>query len=83
MDMNKELLDDLVSLKIDAKALTLLVDTILDSCRIAYGGDGLRIDEDAPILTVVKAFRPDEYNNRYEQLKSEYETLLKTAREES
>ena len=69
--MDKELIDIIVSLKIESKTLRLLVDTILDSCRIAYGGEGLRIDNDDRILTIVKAFYGDEYIKKFNDLKEE------------
>lgn len=69
--MDKELMQILVDLKIDSKAFTMLIDTILDNCRLNYSDDGLRIDSSEAILTVVKAFRCDEYNNRLEELKRE------------
>lgn len=69
--MDKELIDTIVNLKVESKTLRLLVDTILDSCRISYGGDGLRIDNDDRILTIVKAFYGDEYINKFNDLKEE------------
>lgn len=69
--MDKELMDILVNLKIDEKALTILVDTILDNCElIGYDGNNLRIISSSPIIAVIKAFRYDEYNNRLEELKA-------------
>ena len=69
--MDKELLDLLVNLKIDAKSYTTIVDTILDNCALAYDGDTLRIDSERSILAVVKALAPDKYNNRLNELKEE------------
>lgn len=69
--MDKELLDLLVNLKIEAKSFTMLVDTILDNCDLGYGGDTLKIDSERSILAVVKALAPDEYNNRLSELKEE------------
>ena len=69
--MDKELLELLVNLKIDAKSYTMIVDTILDHCELGYGGDNLRIESETSILAVVKALAPDEYNNRLNELKEE------------
>lgn len=69
--MDKELLDLLVNLKIEAKSYTTIVDTILDNCELGYGEDDLRIDSERSILAVVKALAPDEYNNRLNELKEE------------
>lgn len=69
-----EIYEALVEAKIDSRALTILIDTILDNCYIDYKGE-LAIDRDADgaILAVVKAFRTEEYCNRYNELKSKEE----------
>lgn len=64
-----EIKEAIVNLKIDAKILRTLIDTILDACRLGYGGD-LRIYNDEKVFTVIKTFYPDEYNNRLESLKA-------------
>ena len=69
--MDNELMDILVNLKIDAKAFTLLVDTILDNCRLGYDNESLVINSDSAVFSVIKAFRPDEYNCRFDELKAE------------
>lgn len=85
--MDKELLDLLVNLKIEAKSFTMLVDTILDNCSLGYGGYDLRIEAERSILAVVKALAPDEYNNRLNELKEEDKRiraeLEKKAKEEA
>lgn len=65
-----EIYEALVEAKIDSRALTILVDTILDNCYLNYNGE-IAIDRDAskPILSVVRAFRNEEYINRYRELK--------------
>ena len=65
-----ELYEALVEAKIDSRALTILVDTILDNCYLNYDGE-ITITRDASkaILSVVRAFRNEEYNNRYKELK--------------
>lgn len=85
--MDKELMELIVNLKIEAKSFTMLVDTILDNCDLGYGGDTLKIDSERSILAVVKALAPDEYNNRLNELKEEDKRiraeLEKKAKEEA
>jgi hypothetical protein len=73
--MDKELFDILVNLKIDSKALQTLIDTILDNCRLGYDDKSLVINNDEAVFSIIKAFRPDEYNNRFAALKAEREKL--------
>lgn len=72
-----EIYEALVEAKIDSRALTILVDTILDNCYLNYAGQ-LAIERDGSeaILAVVKAFRAEELTNRYKELK-EFETKEK------
>ena len=72
---DKELIDMIVNLKFDSKALNVLIDTILDNCRLGYDDESLLIKNDEAVFSVVKAFRPDEYNNRLAALKAEREKL--------
>ena len=72
---DKELIDMIVNLKVDGKALNILIDTILDNCRLGYDDESLLIKNDEAVFSVVKAFRPDEYNNRLAALKAEREKL--------
>lgn len=72
---DKELIDMIVNLKFDSKALNVLIDTILDNCRLGYDDESLLINNDEAVFSVVKAFRPDEYNNRLAALKAEREKL--------
>ena len=80
--MDKELLDLLVDLKLDARALQVLIDTILTNCRLGYDNESLIINDDAAIFAVVKAFREDEYRNRLNELKAEYQARIEAAIEE-
>ena len=68
---DKELIDMIVNLKFDSKALNVLIDTILDNCRLGYDDESLMIKNDEAVFSVVRAFRPDEYNNRLAALKAE------------
>ena len=72
---DKELIDMIVNLKFESKALNVLIDTILDNCRLGYDDESLLIKNDEAVFSVVKAFRPDEYNNRLAALKAEREKL--------
>lgn len=69
--MDKELFDLMVNLKIEAKAFRVLVDTILENSRLGYCEDGLRLEDEAPIYAVIKAFAYDEYTNRMSDLRAE------------
>ena len=69
--MDKELSQIIVDLKIDQKAFVLLVDTILENSRLNYSGDGLRIENDSSIFSIIRAFRPEEYINRLSYLKTQ------------
>ena len=71
--MDKELIDMIVNLKLDGKAFKVLVDTILDNCRLGYDDESLMIKNDDAVLSVIRAFRPDEYNNCLAALKTERE----------
>lgn len=66
-----EIYEALVEAKIDSRALTILVDTILDNCYLSKYSGEIEIDRDASkaILSVVRAFRNEEYHNRYKELK--------------
>lgn len=72
---DKALIDMIVNLKVDGKALNILIDTILDNCRLGYDDESLLIKNDDVVLSVIRAFRPDEYNNRLAALKAEREKL--------
>lgn len=67
--MSKEYIENLADLKVQSKILRGLVDVIFDSCRLNYDGTRLVIDDDMPILAVLKAFYSDELYNRIAELK--------------
>ena len=71
MEFNQDFAQTLIDLKIDQKAFILLVDTILENSRLNYSKNGLMIDEEAPIYSIIRAFRLEEYNNRLNELKTE------------
>lgn len=60
--MDNDFNDFIVDLKINEAILTTLVDTILDSCRLGYDNEP-RLYHDEKILTIIKTFYPDEYEN--------------------
>lgn len=70
MDELKERLTDLLVIE---RAYILLIDTILDNSILSYDEKSLRIDEEAPIFSIIKAFNNDEYNNRLSELKIQAE----------
>lgn len=65
-------LEDLVETKFNERLLIVLVDLILDNCRIGYAGE-LAIKNDDQIILFLKTFFPDEYKSCYEELKKEKE----------
>jgi len=80
-----ELRDQLTNYIIASKELNLLIDTILDNSTLSYDEKTLRIDDEAPIFSIIKAFNYDEYNIRLEELKiqAEEKRNQKGKREES
>ena len=72
---DKELIDLIVNMKVDCKALQVLIDTILDNARLGYDDESLLIRNDEAVFTVIKAFRRDEYDTRLNELKAEREKL--------
>jgi len=73
--LDKELIDLIVNMKVDCKALQVLIDTILDNARLGYDDESLMIRNDEAVFTVIKAFRRDEYDTRLNELKTEREKL--------
>lgn len=60
---------EIVDYKVESKILVSFVETILNVSRLSYGGDRLTIDDEAPILTLVKTFYPKQYEKRLKELK--------------
>ena len=69
--MDRETINNLAELKVQSKILRGLVDVIFDSCRLNYDGTSLVVDDDAPIMAVLKAFYRDEFDNCLSELKAE------------
>ena len=55
--------NEIIDLKISARILRGLVDTILDNTKVDYSGETLTLDNSAPVLTTIKTFFPTEYSN--------------------
>jgi len=72
-----ELYRELLEAKIYEKAFYLLADAILEYSELDYSGEHLRIDEDDPAYSVIKAFYNDGYRTRLNELKSEREARFK------
>lgn len=72
MDEIKEMI---VNLKMESRILTTLIDTILEACDLDFTGEDLSIRSDSKILTVVKTFYPDEYDNCLTDLKDKAKKL--------
>ena len=68
--MDKELIEMIVRLKMESKILRGLIDVILDNSYLSYDNN-LRLTNEDRVLTVVKTFFGDEYENRFKELKAE------------
>ena len=79
--MDRETINNLAELKVQSKILRGLVDVIFDSCRLNYDETSLVVDDDAPIMAVLKAFYRDEFDNCLSELKikAEEKRLKKAA----
>lgn len=66
--MDKELIEIIVNLKMESKILRGLVDVILDNTCLGYTEDNLRLPNEDKVLTVIKTFYGDEYENRLKKL---------------
>ena len=69
--MDRETINNLAELKVQSKILRGLVDVIFDSCRLNYDGTSLLVEDDGAIMSVLKAFYRDEFNNCVSELKSQ------------
>lgn len=58
------------------KANIRLVDTILENTRLDYDGKELRINSDTAIIYLLKLLYPDEYRERFEELKTDLRTSI-------
>lgn len=71
--MDRETINNLAELKVQSKILRGLVDVIFDSCRLNYDGTSLLVEDDGAIMSVLKAFYRDEFDNCVSELKSQAE----------
>lgn len=69
--MDKEIIEEIVKLRIQSKILRGLVDVIIDNTFLSYDGDTLRLTNEDRVLTVVKTFYGEECSNRLKELKAE------------
>ena len=79
--MDRETINNLAELRVQSKILRGLVDVIFDSSRLNYDETSLVVDDDAPIMAVLKAFYRDEFDNCVSELKikAEEKRLKKAA----
>lgn len=79
--MDRETINNLAELRVQSKILRGLVDVIFDSSRLNYDETSLVVDDDAPIMAVLKAFYRDEFDNCLSELKikAEEKRLKKAA----
>ena len=69
--MDNELNEIIVRLKLESKILRGLVDVILDNTYLGYDDNSLRLANEDRVLTVIKTFYIEEYNNRLRDLKAD------------
>lgn len=77
----REIMEAAIKLRTESKILQGLIDHILDSSRLDYTGQDLRLDDTDGILLLVKTFFGDEYNTRIRYLKEKSEEDEKKAAE--
>lgn len=77
----REIMEAAIKLRTESKILQGLIDHILDSSRLDYTGQDLRLDDTDGILLLVKTFFGDEYNTRIRYLKEKAEEDEKKAAE--
>lgn len=58
------------------KANNRLIDTILDNTRLDYDVKELRIDSDTALIYLLKLEYPDEYRERFDELKRDLRTRI-------
>lgn len=71
--MDRETINNLAELKVQSKILRGLVDVIFDSSRLNYDGTSLVVEDDGAIMSVLKAFYRDEFDNCVSELKRKAE----------
>lgn len=64
----REIMEAAIKLRADNKILQGIIDYVLDSSRLDYTGEDLRLDDTDGILLFVKVFFADEYDNRVRYL---------------
>lgn len=67
--MDRETINNLAELKVQSKILRGLVDVIFDSSRLNYDGTSLLVEDDGAIMSVLKAFYREEFDNCITELK--------------
>lgn len=71
--MDKETMNEILNAKVDSLFLSVLVDTILDNTRLDYENNLELRDLKSEVITLIKAFRSDEYKERIAELLKESE----------
>lgn len=60
----------IAELFIDKSNLEALVHLIIDNAELNYKGEDLRIENEITILQFIKYLYPNEYKNKFEELKN-------------
>lgn len=79
--MENEIIEQLAEAKLESKIMTALIDTILDNSKLTYDGDGLRLESEAEMFAIIKAFFSVDYEYRLTELKDERDAELQKAKE--
>lgn len=62
---------ELLKILMDNNYLDLLIDLIINNSRLDYNGENLRIDEEKPVIEVIKIIAKEKYENKVKELKEE------------
>ena len=73
---------EVTELSIIEKQSNILLEIIFNNSRLAYGGEGMRIENEAAIFEYLKVIDPDGYYSKLKSLKAEREAETKRFAEE-
>lgn len=64
---------ELLKTIMDNNYLDLIIDLIINNTRLDYDGKDLRIDEEKPVMEVIKIIAKEKYENKLKELKGNEE----------
>ena len=68
--------NDYADARVELDQFDTLIKLIFNNARLAYGGEGLRIENEESILEYLKVIAPDSYYSKLNSLKAEREFEL-------